>query len=110
MKKKSILIILVVVVLVALIGWKLAGNKKKIDEKKNPAVVATEVQIPVNITAASNKDVNGQLVKTGTLVPFKESDITATAGGNLVNVMFDLGSQVHEGQAIAQIDSRLLQL
>jgi RND family efflux transporter MFP subunit len=107
--KKRIIIIGVVVVLAAAIAIKLGANKKKIDERNKP-VLNTNVAIPVTAMTVGLQHVNDQLVKTGTLVPFKEADIMAISSGKLVAVNFELGSRVSEGAVIAQVDSRGQQL
>jgi RND family efflux transporter MFP subunit len=107
--KKRIIIIGVIVVLIAAIGLKLASNKKKIDENNKP-VLTSNVAIPVTAITASRQNVNEQLVKTGTLVPFKEADIMAISSGKLTVVNFNLGTRVSEGAVIAQVDSRSQQL
>lgn len=109
MKRKNIIIISVIVGLVALIGFRLAANKQKINEKKNVTQDAN-VQIPVNVVTAGNAQVNLSLVKTGTLVPYMEADIAATTSGNLQSVNFALGSHVSKGAVVAQIDNHMLQL
>lgn len=107
--KKRIIIIGVIVLLVAAIAIKLSSNKKKIDENNKPAL-NSNVAIPVTAMTAGVQDVNDQLIKTGTLVPFKEADIMAISSGKLISVNFSLGSRVGEGAVIAQVDSRGQQL
>jgi len=107
--KKRVWIIVGAVALVALIGFQLASNKRKIEEKKT-VTTGTDVQIPVNVLPAKMEKVTGNLVKTGTLVAFHEADITATTSGNLQSVDFNLGSVVQAGQVIARIDNTLLNL
>lgn len=106
---KRVLIILIVLILGGLIAWRLAGNKKKLDEKKKPAVI-TASSIPVNVDTVKQSAISEQLIKTGTLVPWQESDISATTAGNLQSVNFSLGSMVGKGATIAVIDNRGLQL
>ncbi|MDH7464247.1 efflux RND transporter periplasmic adaptor subunit [Chitinophagaceae bacterium 26-R-25] len=106
---KRIIPIVLALGVLGLIGWRLASNKKHIDEKKKP-VATGNVVIPVNVIKVAKADVNDQLIKTGTLIPILESDIMATAGGKLVAVNFELGSYVSKGATIAQIDNKMLQL
>lgn len=107
--KKRIIIIGIVVVLIAAIAIKLSSNKKKIDANNKP-VLNANVAIPVTAITIGLQGVNDQLIKTGTLVPFKEADIMAISSGKLVSVNFSLGSHVGEGAVIAQVDSRGQQL
>ncbi|OJV51751.1 MAG: hypothetical protein BGO31_11435 [Bacteroidetes bacterium 43-16] len=105
MNKKSIIPIIVVLVLAGLIGWRLASNKKKIDDKNKPAVVK-DIAIPVTTATVKREMVNSELTKTGTLTPNKEADITAATAGKLLSINFNLGSYVGQGGTVATVDSR----
>lgn len=107
--KKKIWIIIAIVGLVTLMALRLAGNKRKIEEKKK-TTTETNVEIPVNVVAVAFGSINENLVKTAVLIPYKEADISATTSGTLQTVNFSLGSKVGEGQVVAQIDNTLLNL
>lgn len=106
---RKIFIIVFIVLIVGLIGYKLATNKKAMDAQK-ALPPASNVAIPVNVTVAAMTNYNDSLVKIGTLIPFKEADINAVGAGKLVSVNFDLGTMVSQGQIVANVDSRALQL
>ncbi len=106
---KRIWIIGAIAAVVVLMGLKLAGNKHKIDEKKKVTIDAN-VQIPVNVARATMDTLTEKLVKTGTLLPWQEAAVSATAAGNLTRVAFMQGSNVSKGMVMAEVDSRLLQL
>ncbi len=107
--RKKIIIIGVIVLIVAAISWRLASNKKIINEQSKPQQ-ASNVAIPVNIITAAYQEVNDRLIRTGNLIPYKEADIMAISAGKLVSVDFNLGSRVSQGAVIAKIDVRGLQL
>ncbi|GAB3263552.1 multidrug efflux RND transporter periplasmic adaptor MexH [Larkinella harenae] len=109
MKKSTIIVVLAFVAITALIGFRLASNKKTIDEK-NKQPTNTNVAIPVTITRVEEGEVNQQLVKTGNLIPFKEASITATTAGRVTQVNFNLGSQVRQGSVLVQLDNKLKEL
>ncbi|MGA0559614.1 efflux RND transporter periplasmic adaptor subunit [Larkinella sp. VNQ87] len=109
MKKSTIIVVVAFLAVTALIGFRLASNKKKIDEKK-VAPTNTNVAIPVTVTSVEEGAVSQQLVKTGNLIPFKEASITATTAGRVTQVNFDLGSQVRQGTVLVQLDNRLKEL
>lgn len=109
MKKSTIIVVLAFVAVTALIGFRLASNKKAIDEKKQQPT-NTNVAIPVTITPVEEGEVSQQLVKTGNLIPFKEANITATTAGRVTQVSFDLGSQVRQGAVLVQLDNKLKEL
>ncbi len=96
-------------VLVALIGFRLASNKEKIDAQNKP-VVNTNVSIPVTTTQVEEGAVSQQLVKTGNLIPFREANITATTAGKVTRVNFNLGTQVSQGQTLVELDNQLKEL
>ncbi|GAB3316262.1 efflux RND transporter periplasmic adaptor subunit [Larkinella ripae] len=109
MKKSSIIVVLAMVAITALIGFRLASNKKTIDEK-NKLPTNTNVAIPVTVTRVEEGEVSQQLIKTGNLIPFKEANITATTAGRVTAVNFDLGSQVGQGKVLVQLDNKLKEL
>ena len=109
MKKSTILVVAAMLAVTVLIGFRLASNKKTIDEK-NKQPVNTNVAIPVTTTRVEEGTVSQQLVKTGNLIPFKEANITATTAGRVTNVNFNLGSQVRQGAVLVQLDNKLKEL
>ncbi|CCH52565.1 putative protein HI0894 [Fibrisoma limi BUZ 3] len=109
MKKSTILVVAAMLAVTVLIGFRLASNKKTIDEK-NKQPVNTNVAIPVTTTRVEEGTVSQQLVKTGNLIPFKEANITATTAGRVTNVSFNLGSQVRQGAVLVQLDNKLKEL
>jgi len=107
---KRIITILVIVLLVAAMIWRLASQKKKIDEAGKPKAVSANIKIPVTTEMTSVEDVNNPLIKTGNLIPFKEADITAISSGKLTAVNFELGTHVGQGAVVAIVDTRALEL
>jgi membrane fusion protein (multidrug efflux system) len=51
-----------------------------------------------------------ELIKTGILAPFKEARVLSVSSGNVQRLLFNLGDNVHQGQALAILDTRLLEL
>lgn len=109
MKKTTLIVIVAALAIVSLIGFRLASNKKKIDEQKQPVVKAS-VAIPVTVASVVEGAVSQQLVKTGNLIPFKEADLVATTAGKVTKVNFNLGSSVGAGAVLIQLDNRLKEL
>lgn len=105
MKKKNIILAIVVVLLVALVVWKLAGNKKEINAKSQATDTAA-IAIPVKADTARMQMVELSIIKTGTVVPFKESKVVSTGSGNITRIHFELGSRVAKGQVLAALDNR----
>jgi len=107
--KKKVLLVLMVIGLTALIVIRLASNKNTIDKRNQPG---TEVAkgIPVTVATAVEETLSTELVKTGTLAPFRQATVLATASGKLLRLDFELGTPVQEGQLLGRIDTQLLQL
>ncbi|UHG92014.1 efflux RND transporter periplasmic adaptor subunit [Spirosoma oryzicola] len=109
MNKTTLIAVVAAVAIVALIGFRLASNKEKIDEQKKP-VVNVNTSIPVTVARAEEGAVSQQLVKTGSLIPFREANITATTAGKVTRVNFNLGTPVRQGQTLVELDNRLKEL
>lgn len=107
--KKNYLLILVCIGIVGIIVLKLVTNKKKINEKNQPAQVEN-IRIPVTVTSVSVEMQEIELVKTGILAPFKEAKVLSVSSGNVQRLLFNLGNNVSQGQALAILDTRLLEL
>jgi len=108
MKRKHILAIVIILIL-ALIIYKLATNKKKINEKNTP-VKQTDIRIPVKVTDVTEQQLEISLIKTGSVTPFKEAKVLSATSGIIRELRFNLGDHVSEGQILAVMDSRALQL
>ncbi|AMR32486.1 efflux transporter periplasmic adaptor subunit [Mucilaginibacter sp. PAMC 26640] len=104
MKTKYIVITALLAISVIVV-FRLVSNKRKLDEKNRPAPVK-EVRIPVKTFVAKEQEVVIAMVKTGNLAPFKEAKALAKTGGTLLQVRFQLGDQVNEGQVLAITDTR----
>jgi multidrug efflux system membrane fusion protein len=109
MKKTTIIVVLAILAVAVLIGARLASNKKKINEKNKPVTISN-APIPVTVVEVSEDTVSQSLLKTGNLIPFRETSLMATSQGQVLKVNFELGSQVNKGVALIQIDNKLNEL
>jgi membrane fusion protein (multidrug efflux system) len=107
--KRKYIIWIGVLALVFLVAYKLTANKKHIDENNKPEKKVA-VKIPVKYAAAKEQQLELSIVKTGNLAPFKESKVVTTSSGILQKVNFELGDQVRQGQVLATMDNRAVQL
>ena len=107
--KTKYIVSLVVILIIGLIVYKLAVNKKKLDEKNKQAPV-TQVQIPVKVAVATEQLLEINIIKTGNIAPFKEAKAVAMTAGTLTQVRFELGDQVRQEQVLAVTDTRQSQL
>jgi len=102
MKKKTIMIIAGVVIALV-IAWRLASNKKELNQRSQPADTA-EVSIPVKVAAVQMKAINMDLRKTGSVVAFRESKVLTTTSGTIERSSIELGQTVERGQILATLD------
>ncbi len=107
--RKKLIVTLVCIGIIGVIIFKLASNKKKIDEKNQPVQVEN-IQIPVTVATATQEIQQVGIVKTGTFTPFKEAKVLSVSSGNVQRLLFELGDNVRKGQTLAVIDTRLLEL
>jgi membrane fusion protein (multidrug efflux system) len=107
--KTKYIVLIILIAIIAVVAFRLSSNKKIIDEKNKPASTR-EVRIPVKIAKAGSRLVEITINKTGNLTPFKEVKALAGTGGNLLQVRFNRGDRVNEGQILAVTDMRAQQL
>jgi RND family efflux transporter MFP subunit len=107
--KKKLTITLICIALIFFFMFKLASNKKKIDEKNTPVKIK-DVSIPVTISPVIAKVEANGLVKTGVLAPISQAKVLSGASGNIKRLLFKIGDQVTTGQSLAVIDTRLLEI
>lgn len=107
--KKNIIIILAAVALVALIAFRLAGNKKKINEA-NKVADRSDISVPVFTVPAASLDISGVFTLPARLEPVHEADITINSSGKLMRLNIDLGTVVKKGQVLGSVDNSVKQL
>lgn len=107
--KKKIIISLICLAIVGLIAYKLADNKRRINQKNQPAKV-DHIRIPVTTVLVTEAIQEAGLVKIGMLAPFQEAKVSPAISGSVKRLMFKLGDNVRRGQILAVIDTRLLEL
>ncbi len=104
--KRTIIPAVIVAALVILIAFRLTGNKKKIDDKKN-LLVQADIVVPVKVETAQMADYSTGLLKTGNIAPYKEVKALAlNQSGTIKKLFINLGDRVQAGQVIAVIDNR----
>lgn len=107
--KKNIIIIGCVLAVVLLIGFKLAGNKKAINEQ-NKVIDRSAIKVPVTTAKVQEALVEGKFALPAVLKAQTEANVTISASGKVQHLNFDLGTQVSKGQVIGSIDNSLKQL
>lgn len=106
---KKIGVIAGVVILIALIGFKLASNKKIINEQ-NKTVDRSAIPIPVTVAKAELSSVSGTFGLPAVLKPVSEANITLNTSGKIRALNFDLGTRVSKGETIGSLDNNLKQI
>lgn len=96
--------------IVLAIVFKLAKNKKTIDAK-NTTVSNKDVTVPIKVDTVRIQNFNSELLKTGTVMPFKEAKILALGkSGTVKRMLIQLGDHVAAGQTVAVLDNKLMVL
>ena len=107
--KRQYIVGIIVLVILTLIIFKLAANKSTLDAKKEPAPDSV-VRIPVKGASVASQLQEISLIKTGNLAPFKQASVLTSVGGTIMQLRFNLGDHVNQGQILAIMDTRLMQL
>jgi membrane fusion protein (multidrug efflux system) len=108
MKTRTIIIIALIVIATPIVA-RLASNKKQLNVKNKP-VKSVALRIPVKVAQVSTQLLVLQVIKTGSVAPFKEAKVLAKLSGTLMRVNYQLGDYVSDGQVLAVTDMRSQQL
>lgn len=105
---KKIIWIIAGIALVGLVIFKLASNKKTTESKVYQ--FDKEKPISVDVDTIRLRSLNEETTYTGTFEPNKETKVSAETQGKINTVLVDVGSYVHIGQTLIQLDNSLLKL
>lgn len=107
--KKTIIGIVIALVVVGGIGFVLAGNKKKIEAKKQ---VVDRSKIPVTVTTSKVVlgNFKGDMEFSGTLESGTDAEVVVTSPGKLQSFHVEKGMYVRKGQVLGSVDSEQLKL
>lgn len=106
MKRKIIIIGVIIIVCVAGI-FRLYINKKQIDASSAPRI--SKVSVPVFIETVKESKLDNSFSVNGTFDPAHEITIISQTQGKIVNLNFNNGDFVKEGQILASCDLELLE-
>lgn len=104
--KRKIIIIAIAVVLIALFAVKLAINKKHIDEATKPRDV--KIAVPVVVDTVKYMYLDNSFSVNGSFSAAHELTILGETSGKIVEVSFETGDYVREGQVLARLDMEVL--
>lgn len=107
MKKTAI--IAGIIAIVALVGFKLAANKHKINELNKP-VDRSAIKVPVTVSPVSEEMIEGSFSLPAVVKPVNEANLSLNASGKLRSLDFELGTKVSKGQTIGSLDNSLKQI
>ena len=102
-----IVVYLVLLGALGLIVWRIYENRQQ--AMANTARQAAELQnrpVPVQVTAAEQKQMPVFLTGLGTVTPYMSVTVKARVGGELLPVRFTEGQEVRQGETIMEIDPR----
>jgi len=101
------LVLLFVAAVFSLIGWKLADNKKKIENTAAKAQVRNTT-VMVSTILLKRFEVRRDFRSSGSFRAFREVAIVSEAPGRVISVEFENGKTVKEGDVLVSLDSDLL--
>ena len=106
--KKRIIAIVFLLAIVAIVVIRLKKNKDITQQK----VYKYDKEQVLNVQADTIKlqELDNEVYYSGTFEPNKETKVSADIQGKINTVLVDLGSVVHKGQPIVQLDNSLLKL
>lgn len=107
MKKKRILVIVAIsIVVLGLLVWRLAENKKVINQKAEIAISSEQFDvIPVKTVIAQTRTFNNELRLSGVFVARQDLKVSAEALGQIVQMNVKKGDYVQKGKVLARIDA-----
>lgn len=105
---KKIVSAIIVIVLLSLMVWKLVGNKKEIDSRKEVKTVTSSIAVTVG--EAKRMLVSNELRFVGVTEANQEVVISPEATGKVVEINFKEGDYVNKGKVLARLDDRQAQL
>ena len=100
--KKTFITTGIIVLLSGCMVWKLAANKKEINERKE--VKTTEANVSVSVATVELKETSGTLQLVGTAEPSKEVTVASETSGKIVQLNFKMGDFVSQGTVLAKVD------
>jgi len=104
--KKKILIITIVIICTALFLVKLAINKKNIDEATKPK--SLNIAVPVITDTVKYITLDNSFSINGSFSPSHELTIMGETSGKIIEINFETGDYVKEGQILARLDMDIL--
>lgn len=104
--KKKIFIIAVAVICTVLFVVKLAINKKNIDEATKPK--SLHIAVPVVTDTVKYITLDNSFSVNGLFAPSHELTIMGETSGKIIEVNFETGDYVKEGQVLARLDIDIL--
>lgn len=102
--KNKIIIILIIVVVLALIGVRLAMNKKTLNQK-NKAVDRSAISVPVTAINAFVGSVSEKFSVPAIVEPYNSANISINVSGKLKILNLELGTAVSKGQVLGSVDN-----
>lgn len=106
MQRNKIVLLLAGVAMAALIGFKLAGNKKTINERAQNAIAAQHFDhIPVKTALVAKQEIGGALSESGTFAAQQDLKLSAQSQGQVTRLLVKKTQMVNKGQLLAVIDN-----
>jgi RND family efflux transporter MFP subunit len=106
MKTRRIITITIIVLLVAAIVFRLASNKKDLDNQLK-MVSEFNSAVPVNIDTVKYKSIASDFQENGTFQANRELSITSETQGKVASISAKTGEYVKAGQMLATVENEV---
>lgn len=107
--KKRIIAITAILCIIAVIGFVLANNKKKIESNKT-VVDRSQIPVAVSVYTVAEKPLESKFSLPAVLEAMREADVAVGIAGKITSLHIELGTRVAKGQVLGNIDSKQKEL
>lgn len=109
MKRNNIILLVAGLAVSTLIGFKLASNKKTLNERAEKAIAAQHFDVvPVKTAPVAQHQISGTLAESGTFAAQQDLKLTAQSQGQITRLLVKKTQIVRKGQLLAVLDNSSL--
>jgi membrane fusion protein, multidrug efflux system len=103
---RKMIVIAVVLLLAVVIGWRLKTSRAEQQAALDQAAAQANLPVPVQVALAQQQTVPVALSALGTVTAYNTVTLNSRVSGQILQVNFREGQEVHKGELLMQIDPR----
>lgn len=107
MRTKNTRLILMVAMSIILLSWSTGCRQPAMNEKQAPAEVTPN---PVRVVPVVREDISERLSYSGLIEAWQQVNVTPEIAGKVARIYVNEGDFVRQGQLLAELDTRALEL